>query len=138
MPDDLVVFIVIGFLAQLVDGALGMAFGVLTTTCLLAFGVLEGRVPPLWEARAEDFPLEEIGFDAKDLDELMPEPPTQDVDADAQTDKAEELRAKWGVELGQVWQLDGIAAGMAMAELACAAWCVLSLRRLMLPKRGWA
>ena len=24
---------------------------------LLAFGVLEGRVPPLWEARAEDFPL---------------------------------------------------------------------------------
>jgi len=39
MPDDLVVFIVIGFCAQLVDGALGMAFGVLTTTSLLAFGV---------------------------------------------------------------------------------------------------
>lgn len=39
MPDDLIVFIVIGFCAQIVDGALGMAFGVLTTTCLLAFGV---------------------------------------------------------------------------------------------------
>ena len=37
MPDDLIV--VIGFCAQIVDGALGMAFGVLTTTCLLAFGV---------------------------------------------------------------------------------------------------
>ena len=44
MPDDLVVFIVIGFLAQLVDGALGMAFGVLTTTCLLAFGVPPAKI----------------------------------------------------------------------------------------------
>ena len=42
LPDlsgDLVVFIVIGFCAQIVDGALGMAFGVLTTSALLAFGV---------------------------------------------------------------------------------------------------
>jgi uncharacterized membrane protein YfcA len=38
MP-DIWVFVVIGFLAQLVDGALGMAFGVLATTSLLAFGV---------------------------------------------------------------------------------------------------
>lgn len=36
---DLWVFIVIGFFAQVVDGALGMAFGVLSTTSLLAFGV---------------------------------------------------------------------------------------------------
>jgi uncharacterized membrane protein YfcA len=39
MPDNLLVFIAIGFFAQLVDGALGMAFGVLTTTSLLAMGV---------------------------------------------------------------------------------------------------
>lgn len=37
--EDFLIFAVIGFLAQLVDGALGMAFGVLSTTSLLAFGV---------------------------------------------------------------------------------------------------
>ena len=39
MPDEIWVFIAIGFFAQLVDGALGMAFGVLATSSLLAFGV---------------------------------------------------------------------------------------------------
>jgi uncharacterized membrane protein YfcA len=39
MTQDFVVFALIGFAAQLVDGALGMAFGVLSTTSLLAFGV---------------------------------------------------------------------------------------------------
>ncbi|HLT76652.1 MAG TPA: sulfite exporter TauE/SafE family protein [Ferrovibrio sp.] len=38
MP-DIFVFIAIGFFAQLVDGALGMAFGLLSTTSMLAFGV---------------------------------------------------------------------------------------------------
>lgn len=38
MP-DLVVFIIIGFCAQLVDGALGMAFGLIATSTMLAFGV---------------------------------------------------------------------------------------------------
>ena len=38
MP-DIVVFIIIGFCAQVVDGALGMAFGVIATTSMLAFGV---------------------------------------------------------------------------------------------------
>lgn len=33
------IFLVVGFLAQLVDGALGMAFGVISTTALLTFGV---------------------------------------------------------------------------------------------------
>lgn len=37
---DFVTFAVVGFLAQLVDGALGMAYGVISTTVLLAFGVL--------------------------------------------------------------------------------------------------
>lgn len=36
---DLLVFVVIGFCAQIVDGALGMAFGLISTTSLLAFGV---------------------------------------------------------------------------------------------------
>jgi uncharacterized membrane protein YfcA len=39
MDGDFLVFVGIGFLAQIVDGALGMAFGVLTTTSLLTFGV---------------------------------------------------------------------------------------------------
>jgi uncharacterized membrane protein YfcA len=39
MPDEIWIFIGIGFFAQLVDGALGMAFGVLSTSSLLAFGV---------------------------------------------------------------------------------------------------
>jgi uncharacterized membrane protein YfcA len=39
MPEDIWIFILIGFFAQLVDGALGMAFGVLTTSSLLAFGI---------------------------------------------------------------------------------------------------
>lgn len=39
LSSDFLVFVLIGFLAQVVDGALGMAFGVLTTTSLLAFGV---------------------------------------------------------------------------------------------------
>jgi uncharacterized membrane protein YfcA len=39
MTSDIWMFILIGFFAQLVDGALGMAFGVLCTTALLAFGV---------------------------------------------------------------------------------------------------
>jgi uncharacterized protein len=39
MSEDLLIFIAIGFVAQLVDGALGMAFGVIATTSLLTFGV---------------------------------------------------------------------------------------------------
>ena len=46
MPDhtafgfvDLLPFIAVGFAAQLVDGALGMAFGVISTTLLLSLGV---------------------------------------------------------------------------------------------------
>jgi uncharacterized membrane protein YfcA len=36
---DVLLFVLIGFLAQIVDGALGMAFGVITTSTLLLFGV---------------------------------------------------------------------------------------------------
>jgi hypothetical protein len=36
---DFLIFVLIGFLAQMVDGALGLAFGVLSTTSLLTIGV---------------------------------------------------------------------------------------------------
>jgi len=36
---EVLVFFGIGFLAQLIDGALGMAFGVISTTALLSFGL---------------------------------------------------------------------------------------------------
>lgn len=81
-----------------------------------AFGIADNRTAELaeWDdklgdvlaaLKAEDFPLAEIGFDEADLAELAGEPDPSDADAEPQIDKAEELRAKWGVELGQVWQL---------------------------------
>ncbi len=39
LPPDLILYIVIGFAAQLVDGALGMAYGVTASSLLLGFGV---------------------------------------------------------------------------------------------------
>lgn len=39
MEDNFVLFVVVGFLAQIVDGALGMAYGVISSSVLLAFGV---------------------------------------------------------------------------------------------------
>ena len=54
-----------------------------------------------------DVDLDGIGFGADDLQglELSEEPETSEADAEAQIDKAEELRAKWGVEPGQLWEL---------------------------------
>ena len=39
MSEDFLLFMAIGFCAQLVDGALGMAFGVISTTAMLTVGV---------------------------------------------------------------------------------------------------
>ncbi len=39
MTVDFIMFVAVGFLAQLVDGALGMAYGVVSTTVLLTLGV---------------------------------------------------------------------------------------------------
>ena len=36
---DFILFLLVGFLAQMVDGALGMAYGVISSTTLLTFGV---------------------------------------------------------------------------------------------------
>jgi DNA modification methylase len=54
-----------------------------------------------------DVDLEAIGFGAEDLADLdmEDESETSDVDAEPQIDNAEELRAKWGVEPGQLWEL---------------------------------
>lgn len=37
--NDFMLFLLVGFLAQLVDGSLGMAYGVISSTVLLSFGV---------------------------------------------------------------------------------------------------
>lgn len=39
MGSDFIIFALVGFFAQIVDGALGMAYGVVSSTMLLAFGV---------------------------------------------------------------------------------------------------
>ena len=39
LPPDFVLYVAIGFAAQLVDGALGMAYGVTASTLLIGFGV---------------------------------------------------------------------------------------------------
>lgn len=39
MDDSFTLFLIVGFLAQIVDGALGMAYGVVSSSVLLAFGV---------------------------------------------------------------------------------------------------
>jgi uncharacterized membrane protein YfcA len=39
MWEDVLLFVVVGFAAQLIDGAMGMAYGVSATTVLLGFGV---------------------------------------------------------------------------------------------------
>jgi DNA modification methylase len=61
----------------------------------------------LADLAALDVDVAEIGFGAEDLAELEmeDEPEKSDADAEPQIDKAEELRAKWGVELGQLWEL---------------------------------
>ena len=80
-----------------------------------AFGIADNRSAELaeWDEKladvlaslkAEDFPLEDIGFDLDELEALKPEIKS-DADSEPQIDKAEELREKWGVEIGQVWEL---------------------------------
>ena len=54
-----------------------------------------------------DVDLEAIGFGEEDLAEmeLQEKPEQSDADAEPQIDKADELREKWGVEPGQLWEL---------------------------------
>lgn len=39
MTNDLLLFIAVGFAAQMIDGAIGMAYGITATTLLMSFGV---------------------------------------------------------------------------------------------------
>jgi len=61
----------------------------------------------LADLAALDVDVAEIGFGAEDLAdlEIEDEAETSDADAEPQIDKADELRAKWGVEPGQLWEL---------------------------------
>lgn len=56
------------------------------------------------DLRAEGFDLELTGFDDAELLEWEEEPATEG-DTEPQTDRADELRAKWGVEEGQLWAM---------------------------------
>jgi len=60
-----------------------------------------------FDALANNFELDDLldwGFDKQELDlDLWAGEPPEDVEP--QIDKAEELREKWGVELGQLWKL---------------------------------
>lgn len=52
------------------------------------------------------FDMDLTGFDQNALEELMTAaPPESEIDAEPQIDKAEELRKKWGVKRGQIWEL---------------------------------
>jgi hypothetical protein len=61
----------------------------------------------LADLAALDVDVAEIGFGAEDLAdlEMEDEAETSDADAEPQIDKADELREKWGVEPGQLWEL---------------------------------
>jgi uncharacterized protein len=52
--EGFVLFLSVGFVAQLVDGALGMAYGVISSTTLLAFGVAPAQASAMIHA-AETF-----------------------------------------------------------------------------------
>ncbi|MGA0112522.1 MAG: DNA modification methylase [Chthoniobacterales bacterium] len=57
---------------------------------------------------AEGITMDDVGFDLDALEELgaTVEPEgNPEADAEPQIDKAEELRVKWGVEPGQLWEL---------------------------------
>lgn len=53
------------------------------------------------------FDLDLLGFDAGEIGDLLAGEEDEDAGADTepQDDRAEELREKWGVETGQLWQL---------------------------------
>jgi DNA modification methylase len=93
----------------------------LTDTQKRAYILADNRLAELgggWDAEmlaaeleslsAEGITMEEIGFDADALEELgagLDDEGNPEADAEPQIDKAEELRAKWGVEPGQLWEI---------------------------------
>lgn len=61
MSDDILLFIVVGFVAQMVDGAIGMAYGVVSTSVLLSAGVTPATASACVHA-AETFTTGASGF----------------------------------------------------------------------------
>lgn len=60
------------------------------------------------ELKEMAFDLDLTGFEQDEIDGLLENAFSEEVrddDTEPQTDRAEELREKWGVELGQLWQL---------------------------------
>ena len=64
---------------------------------------LDWDVEVISEDKAEGLDLSEL-WNAEELAELLGEEEPKGEDPGAQVDKAEELREKWGVESGQLWQ----------------------------------
>ena len=93
--------------------------GHLTPTQRKAYILTDNRLGEIgggWNMDLLRLELEELGDMDVDLDALGfgedfdlgidgDEPEASDVDAEPQIDKAEELIEKWGVEVGQLWQL---------------------------------
>lgn len=66
--------------------------------------------------------LDGTGFDPDDLDELLAdigEKPSAGEDPGAQTDRAEELREKWGTERGQIWAIPSASVPGNSHRLMC-------------------
>ena len=59
----------------------------------------------LAELQQTDPDLIDKMFSAKEWNELTKDLPKEESDAEPQIDRAEELRVKWGTELGQLWQI---------------------------------
>ena len=54
MWDDVLLYVIIGFVAQMIDGAIGMAYGVTASSVLLGLGVPPATVSA-WVHAAETF-----------------------------------------------------------------------------------
>lgn len=59
--EDLILYIVVGFAAQIVDGAIGMAYGIASTSLLLGFGIAPATASACVHA-AETFTTGASGF----------------------------------------------------------------------------
>ena len=67
MWDDVLLYVIIGFVAQMIDGAIGMAYGVTSTSVLLSLGVppatarITDHTPCAQLRHAFDYQREAIG-----------------------------------------------------------------------------
>lgn len=63
------------------------------------------------ELHSEDFDVGVLGFDVPELEKLMDleegesDEDTEEIDAEAQVDKLDELQRQWGTKSGQLWSL---------------------------------